>query len=46
MVAPCTFADGSMIDDWGIAYYSNGTIRGKDLSTVFRFDVNAVPRVF
>ena len=46
VVAPCAFADGSMIDDWGIAYYSNGTIRGKDLSTVFRFDVNAVPRVF
>ena len=46
VVAPCAVADGSMIDDWGIAYYSNGTIRGKDLSTVFRFDVHAVPRVF
>lgn len=44
--APCTFADGSFIDEWGIAYYSNGTVRGTDLTTVFRFDQSKLPAVF
>jgi putative hemolysin len=34
VLAMCVFADGSMIDEWGIAYHSNGTIRGIDLATV------------
>lgn len=43
---PCTFADGSMIDDWGIAYYSNGTVRGTDLTKLFQFDMSKLPPVF
>lgn len=45
-IAPCVFADQSFIDEWGIAYFSSSTIRGKDLSTVFRFDQTALPEVF
>jgi hypothetical protein len=30
----CVFADGSMIDSFGIFYHSNGIIRGKDLNGV------------
>ncbi len=44
--APCTFADGSFIDEWGIAYYSGGTVRGIDLTTVFQFDQSDLPHVF
>jgi hypothetical protein len=44
--APCTFADGSFIEEWGIAYHANGTIRGKDLTEVFRFDIDNAPHVF
>lgn len=44
--SPCTFADGSMIDDWGIAYYSSGTIRGTDLTKLFQFDMGSLPPVF
>ncbi|MRX43814.1 DUF333 domain-containing protein [Agromyces kandeliae] len=46
VVAPCTFADGSFIDEWGIAYYAEGTVRGIDLSSVFRFDGSTLPEVF
>ncbi|MEO6827087.1 MAG: hypothetical protein ABI255_12490 [Microbacteriaceae bacterium] len=45
-IAPCVFADQSFIDEWGIAYFSSSTIRGKDLSTVFRFDQTALPDAF
>lgn len=31
----CVFADGSMIDSFGVFYKSDGTIRGADLSDVF-----------
>lgn len=31
----CAFADGSMIDSFGVFYKSNDTIRGADLSEVF-----------
>jgi hypothetical protein len=31
------FADMSAIDDWGLLYHANDIIRGKDLSTVFKF---------
>jgi putative hemolysin len=46
VIAVCTFADQSFIDQWGIAYYSNGTIRGADLSALFRFDAAKAPSVF
>lgn len=46
VVAPCTFADGSFIDEWGIAYYGEGTVRGIDLSGVFSFDRSTLPEVF
>lgn len=35
VVAMCTFADGSAIDEWGITYYSQGTVRGADLAPLF-----------
>lgn len=44
--SPCTFADGSFIEEWGIAYYSAGTVRGIDLATVFAFDQSDLPNVF
>lgn len=46
VVAPCVFADQSFIDEWGIAYYSAGTVRGTDLAKLFRFDVSKLPPVF
>lgn len=46
VVAVCTFADGSFIDEWGIGYYSAGTVRGADLAPMFRFDTAALPPVF
>ncbi|GAA2031765.1 hypothetical protein GCM10009819_14620 [Agromyces tropicus] len=46
VVVPCTFADGSFIDQWGIAYHSGGTVRGKDLAAVFQFDQSTLPEVF
>ncbi|WP_062209216.1 hypothetical protein [Demequina oxidasica] len=38
---PCTFADQSFIEEWGIAYYADDSVRGIDLADVFRFDVKA-----
>jgi len=46
VVSPCTFADGSFIDEWGIAYYSGGVVRGADLAPLFRFDKATAPKVF
>jgi len=43
---PCVFADQSFIEEWGIAYYSDGTVRGADLSKLFRFDAATAPDVF
>lgn len=40
VVDMCVFADGSAIDEWGITYYSNGTVRGVDLAPLFRFDAS------
>ena len=45
IIAPCTFADGSFIEEWGIAYYSDDTVRGKDLTEVFQFDQDDLPEV-
>jgi hypothetical protein len=42
----CVFPDGSAIDEWGIAYYTDGTPRGADLSELFRFDIADVPPMF
>lgn len=42
----CVFPDGSAIDEWGIAYYTEGTARGIDLNDVFRFDPAEVPPIF
>jgi putative hemolysin len=33
----CIFPDMSSIDSWGLAYNTNGIIRGIDLSTVLRY---------
>jgi hypothetical protein len=35
VLALCMFADGSAIDEWGITYYANGTVRGADLAPLF-----------
>lgn len=41
----CVFADGSFIDEWGIAYHASGDVRGKDLTEVFRFDQENLPDI-
>jgi putative hemolysin len=33
----CVFPDLSIIDSWGLAYHTMGTIRGTDLEPVFRW---------
>ena len=33
----CFFADGSAIDEFGIFYYANDTIRGADLAPILRY---------
>lgn len=42
----CAFGDGSIIDSWGITYHANGTIRGADLTTRFRYQSANPPHVF
>lgn len=42
----CTFADGSIIDSWGITYHSDGTIRGADLTPLFGYQATDYPDVF
>lgn len=42
----CTFGDGSIIDSWGITYHTNGTIRGADLTHLFRYQSANPPHVF
>jgi putative hemolysin len=46
VVAMCVFPDGSAIDDWGLAYYSGGAVRGADLAPLFRVDTSAFPLIF
>jgi putative hemolysin len=46
VVAMCVFPDGSMIDEWGIAYMSSGEVRGTDLSTLFRSAAQPYPPFF
>jgi hypothetical protein len=38
----CVFPDLSSIDDWGLTYHSNGIIRGRDLTDLFRFDLDEI----
>lgn len=42
----CLFADGSIIDSWGIAYHANGTIRGANLEPLFGYQSSDPPIVF
>ena len=43
----CVFADRSAIDDFGLFYASDGTVRGIDLSTVMRYQLSEdSPAVF
>jgi putative hemolysin len=37
VIALCVFPDLSVIDSWGITYHADGTIRGADLTDLFRF---------
>ena len=42
----CTFPDGSIIDSWGIAYHTDGTIRGADLTPILSYQSANPPLVF
>lgn len=42
----CVFPDGSIIDSFGILYHSQGIVRGKDLTGVFRYRPARLPNVF
>ncbi len=43
----CMFADASAIDEWGITYYADGTVRGADLATKMRYQpTGPLPAVF
>ncbi|MCB8984336.1 MAG: hypothetical protein H6659_10960 [Ardenticatenaceae bacterium] len=37
VISLCVFPDLSVIDSWGITYYSNGIIRGADLNDILRY---------
>lgn len=37
VISLCVFPDLSVIDSWGITYYSDGTVRGADLNDLFRY---------
>ncbi|GAA1927384.1 hypothetical protein GCM10009837_60980 [Streptomyces durmitorensis] len=39
VVSSCMFADGSVIDAWGLKYHSGDVIRGADLTKKFRADI-------
>jgi putative hemolysin len=43
----CVFPDGSMIDEWGLAYHSDGTVRGADLALQFVYQpADGLPPIF
>jgi putative hemolysin len=46
VMAVCVFPDGSMMDEWGLTYHSDGAIRGADLSSILRYQPETVPDVF
>ena len=37
IMAMCVFADGSMVEEWGITYHTTGAIRGADLGQILRY---------
>ena len=43
IVGLCVFPDLSFIDEWGIAYYSGGVVRGIDLATVMAYQPSGPP---
>ena len=42
----CVFADGSMIDAWGLTYHTGDVIRGADLTSILRYQPENPPQVF
>lgn len=47
IAAMCVFPDGSMIDEWGLAYHSDGTVRGIDLAHEFVYQpTDGLPPIF
>jgi hypothetical protein len=42
----CVFPDLSSIDSWGLTYHTDGTIRGADLTPLFRYRPTTPPDVF
>lgn len=47
VIAMCVFPDGSMIDEWGLAYHSDGSIRGVDLEPLFVYGPGGdLPEIF
>jgi putative hemolysin len=42
----CVFADGSMIDAWGLTYHTGGVIRGADLTPILRYQATEYPQAF
>jgi putative hemolysin len=46
VLAMCVFADGSMIDDWGVTYHTNGAIRGADLAPLLRYQPDTLPTIY
>jgi putative hemolysin len=43
----CVFADLSAIDEFGVWYYANGTVRGADLAPLMRYQPNGkLPAMF
>jgi putative hemolysin len=42
----CVFADGSMIDAWGLTYHRGGVIRGADLTPILRYQATEYPQAF
>lgn len=47
VVGLCVFPDLSFIDEWGLAYHSDGVVRGRDLTQVMNYQPpNPLPDVF
>ena len=47
VIGMCVFPDGSMIDEWGLAYHSDGSIRGIDLAQQFVYQpTDGLPPIF
>jgi putative hemolysin len=42
----CVFADGSMIDAWGITYHANDIVRGVDLTPILRYHATDYPKAW